>query len=170
MNVLKDNYNKSYKSYMQYWEEIQSKTIQPYPRKLICENCKSELEYEKSDLRMGEYGHMHIDCPLCQHDNMLEENENNITLTVNNIEFPIHFHHTSKDTGAVDCCNNNTIKEYLYKAINYFRKNKDEYDWGGHITGNLYIQVHRYSDDKEYDVTISNDFYSMEIPFEEEDY
>ena len=167
MKVLKDNHNKGYE---QYFEEIQRAIIQPYPRKLVCENCGSELEYEESDLRMGEYGCMHIDCPLCQYNNMLVDNENNIELTVDNIEFPIHFHHVSENTCAVNCCNNGRVKEYLHKAIDYFRKNKDEYDWGGHITGNLYIQVHRYSGDKMYEVTISNDFYSMEIPFEEKDY
>ena len=165
MKVLKDNYKKE-----KYIEDV--KQAEPYPRSLICEECNSELEYEESDMRMGEYGCMHIDCPLCGYDNMLDDNEHNITLTVDNIEFPVHFHHTSTETCAVDCCDNETIKKYLYKAIDYFRKNKDEgsLDWGGHITGNLYINVHRYCGDENYEVTISNDFYSMYIPFEHQDY
>ena len=49
-------------------------------------------------------------------------------------------------------------------------KNKDEFSWGGHLTGNLYINVHRYSGDEMYEVTVSNDFYHTDIPFESEDY
>ena len=163
MKVLKNNY--SIAETIEY-----TKQIEPYPRKIVCEKCGSELEYEKTDLKMGVYGCMFVCCPLCGQDNMLEENENNITLTMNNIDYPTHFHHTSKETGAVDCCNNEEIKNYIRKAIDYFRRNKDEYDWGGHITGNLYIQVHRWSGDGQYEITVSNDFYSTEIPFEPEDY
>lgn len=159
MKILKDNYEKQYQN-------------KPYPRKLTCENCRSELQYEESDMRMGAWGCMYIDCPLCGYDNMLDNNEHNITLTVDNIKFPIHFHHVSTETGAVDCCNNETIKEYLRKAIDYFRINKDNHslDYGGHITGNLYINVHRYSSDEVYEVTISNNFYSVDIPFKSQDY
>lgn len=165
MKVLKDNYNE---------ETVRENTkrIVPYPRTLTCEKCNSELEYEKSDLRMGLYGCNHIDCPLCGYDNMLDDNEENIVLTVDNVDFPIHFFHTSVDTGAVDRCNNEEIRKCIRKAVDYFRRNKDEdsLDWGGHITGNLYINVHRYSGDENYEVTISNDFYETYIPFEQEDY
>ena len=163
MKVLKDNYGTT--------DNTKRVIKKPYPRKMICEMCRSELEYEESDLRMGEFGCMHIDCPLCGYDNMLEDNENSITLTVDNIEFPIHFHHTSVETGAVDTCNNKTIKEYLHKIIKFFRENKEEVSWGGHITGNLYMHVYRIAgDDNIYEVFISNDFYDMSIPFEPVDY
>ena len=72
----------------------------PYPRKFVCEHCKSELEYDREDLRMGEYGCMFLDCPLCNRDNMIDDHEDNITLTMDNIKFPVHFHHVSKATGA----------------------------------------------------------------------
>ena len=162
MKVLKDNYEKDVK------KEI--KQIEPYPRKLVCENCNSELEYEKSDLRMGVLGCMFVDCPLCGYDNMIEDNEESIKLTVDNVEFPVHFFHTSKENGAVDCCTNEEIKKNIRKAITYFRKNKEEYDWGGHLYGNLYIHVHRWSGDEMYEITVSNDFYTTDILFEPEDY
>ena len=164
MKVLKDNYKKEINI------ESGIQKISPYPRKLICEKCQSELQYDEADLRMELMGCMFIDCPLCHYSNMLEDNEKNIVLTMNNVEFPTHFHHTSIQTGAVDCCDNSTVRHYIREAINYFRKNKEEYYWGGHITGNLFIQVRRYSGDEEYDVIISNDFYSTPIPFESEDY
>lgn len=163
MKVLKDNYNKI--------EDIRKnvKLVKPYPRTCICENCGSELEYVESDMRMGVWGYMHLDCPCCGYDNMLEDNENNITLTVNNVEFPTHFWHTSVDTGAKDYCNNKEIKEYIHKAIDYFRSNKDEYCWNTQF-GNVYLCVYKWNGDGVYEVIVSNDFYSTEIPFEKEDY
>lgn len=159
MKVLKDNYNETV-------EEIKRLKAEPYPRKLSCEKCESELEYDKSDKETGEYGLYYIKCPLCNHDNYLDEGED---ITVENIEFPTHFGHTS-DENAVDCFNNETIKKYIREAITFFRKNKEVFDWGGHITGNLYLSVNKYSGDEMYEITASNDFYHTCIPFEAEDY
>ena len=164
MKILKNNYNNTTNF------AKNDTRFDVYPRKLICERCRSELEYEKSDLRMGALGCMYLDCPCCGYDNMLEENEGSITLTMDNVEFPTHFMHTSISNGAIDCCNNETIKEYIQKAINYFRENKDEYSWGAHMCGNLYINVQRYSGDEDYEIIVSNDFYTTYIPFESKDY
>ena len=161
MKVLKNNYK----------NEIDMKIEdKPYPRKLICESCHSELEYEKIDTRIGALGCVYIDCPLCGYDNMLlDEDEQGIDLTVNNIEFPTHFFHASKETGAVDVCNNKEVKECIHKAVNYFRENKDEYTWYTQY-GNLFVQVYRYEGDENYWVLISNNYYDTYIPFESEDY
>lgn len=155
MRILKDNY------------KIQEKK---YPDFLICEHCLSELEYEESDIRIGALGLAYLDCPLCGYESAINDEELYITLTKDNIEFPNHFWHTSEDTGAVDVCNTDNVRKYIKEAIQYFRQNKDEYSWGGHITGNLYIHVRRYDGDEIYEVTISNDFYETDIPFEKEDY
>lgn len=161
MKVLKNNFDNTTN------KEI--KQIEPYPKKLICENCGSELEYEKSDLRMGELGCVFVDCPLCGRNNMLEDNEENITLTIDNVEFPVHFFHTSKEKGAVDCCSNEEIKKRIREAIAYFREDKEGYSWYSQ-SGNLYVQVRRFKGDEMYEVIVSNDFYSTEIPFEPQDY
>lgn len=161
MKIIKDNSKNDI--------SIENINIEPYPRKLTCEECGSELEYDKSDLRMGEYGCMFVDCPICGRDNMLPDNENNITLTVDNIEFPVHFHHVSVETGAEDVCNIKEIRYRLRAAIRYFRENKDETDWYT-WSGNLFVFVHRWAGDENYEVVVSKDFYNMEIDFEDEDY
>lgn len=143
--------------------------FEPYPRKLVCEECESELEYEESDMCMGVFGCMHLKCPLCGYENMLDNNEHNINLTVENVEFPTHFWHTSKENGAVDCFNNEIIKKYIKDAIRYFRLNKDEFAWCSG-SGNVTIHVYRYTGDEEYYVVASGDYYSTYIPFEVEDY
>lgn len=160
MKILKNNYNNY---------DNKEFIIKSYPRAITCDYCQSKLEYEKSDIKMGVYGLMYVNCPLCGYDNALEDNEENIVLNINNVEFPKHFYHTSKEAGAVDCCNNVNVKKYIYEAINYFRKNKEEYSYECHV-GNLYICITKRIDDEVYDVIVSNDYYSTYIPFEERDY
>ena len=154
MKVLKNNYKKA--------EAFPAKY---YPRKIICDSCESELEYEKSDVTIGWLGAAYITCPLCGKDVMLDED--GITLTMDNIEFPTHFNHTSKEN-AVDLCNNKEIKKHIRDAINYFRKNKEEFACESG-SGNLTVHVYRYAGDEEYHVVVSNDYYDTNIPFEEED-
>ena len=162
MKVLKDNYNTN------NIDENVEKT-KPYPRKFVCNSCGSELEYEEPDLRMGSFGYVHLDCPLCGYDNMIEDNENNITLTKDNIQFPTHFWHTSKKNNAIDTCNNEEVRKCIKDAVEFFRKNKDEFCWFTSY-GNLYVVVYRWDGDKEYEIIVCNDHYSMYIPFEVEDY
>lgn len=161
MKVLKDNYS----NVKHIIDEIKN----DYPRKLVCEKCESELEYEESDIKNGVYGCAFVACPCCGYDNFLDDEEHELVLTMDNVEFPTHFDHTNTEC-AVDVFNNEKIKEYICKAIKWFRQNKDEYYWGGHITGNLYISVIRLDGDEQYEVSVSNDFYSTNIPFEENDY
>ena len=163
MKVLKNNYNPTD-------IEISTKDTKPYPRVKICEKCGSELSYDESDLRMGFLGCVYVDCPLCHYDNMLEENENTITLNKENVEFPTHFWHTSVSASdAKDCCNDKEVKECIQKAIKYFRENKEAFVWFTQY-GNLYIVVYRYDGDESYEVIVSNDFYTTSIPFESKDY
>lgn len=159
MKVLKDNYS--------YNHNKDVKIENPYPRKTVCERCSSELEYDKSDIRIGEYGCAIVNCPLCGHDSILDEEC--MTLTKDNVKFPEHFSHTSTEN-AVDVFNNETIKKYIHKAIDYLRKYNDTTHYGGHITGNLYLTVDKWNGDENYEVTVSKDFYNTYIQFEAEDY
>lgn len=158
MKVLIDNYTK-----LNIYEDTMT-----YPRKFICENCRSKLEYEKEDLKIGTLGCAFIDCPLCGCSNIIDD-EDGITLTVDNIEFPTHFYHVSKECGAVDRCNAEEVKKEIKRAIEYFRKNKNEFDFFS-LCGNLFVTVHRYEGDESYNVVVSNDLYDVDIPFETEDY
>lgn len=155
MKILKNNYNTVFA------EDIE--------KELICEMCESQLEYEESDITIGEYGCAVVTCPLCGYNNYLDDGERDMTLTANNVEYPTHFHHVSKETGAVDCCNNRDIKNYIKKAIEYFRSNKDERYWFT-CTGNLHIEVSRWEGDESYWVVVTKDYYDTYIPFEKEDY
>lgn len=160
MKVLKDNYTKN--------ECIEVEKHNDYPRKWICEECASELEYEKSDVAIEAFGCSFLRCPLCGYNNNLWD-EDDLILTRNNVEFPTHFYHTSSETGAVNTCNNKEVKEAIHKAVEYFRKHKDEYDWMT-AYGNMHVSVHRYSGDEVYNVIVTKDYYETHISFEAEDY
>lgn len=157
MKVIKNNYENKEKE----------KMVENYPKLLICETCGSELEYNKEDFRIGEFGCIFVDCPCCNHDNLIEGEE--FVLTKDNIDFPVHFHHCCEENGAVNCCTNEEIHGYIDKAINYFRENKDEFAWTAEI-GNLHMTVFRYDGDESYYVIVTNDYYSTYIPFEDKDY
>ena len=160
MKVIKNNYTAI---------ESTNDVDESYPRTLKCEMCESTLQYDKSDITIGLYGAAHIRCCLCGCSNMLEDEDNDIVLTKDNVEYPIHFYHTSKEFGAVDLCNNKNVKKAINNAIEFFRNNKDEYCWLT-TTGNLCVFVTKLDDDKEYSIWVTNDYYSTYIPFESEDY
>lgn len=162
MKVLKDNYKNNH---------ISNHIIEvnPYPKKVVCENCESELEYEKSDVTIGWLGAGYIKCPLCGYEMMLDDENEGIILTADNIEFPTHFNHTSEETGAKDCFDNERIKKYIRDAIKYFRENKEEFAYHT-CSGNLIIHVYRFSEDEDYEIYVTNDYYQATIPFEIEDY
>ena len=160
MKVLKNNYNKE--------ETYTREDIIEYPRMLTCDTCSSELEYEENDIIIGSLGCGYVHCPCCGRNNLIDDYEG-IVLTKDNVEFPTHFFHTSKETGAVDCCNNEEVKKYIHEAIEYFRKNKNKYNWYC-CTGNLFVAVWRYDGDESYWVAVTNNYYETYIEFEEEDY
>ena len=137
-----------------------------YPKTTICEYCGSELEYEKSDVEEGIFGCIYVKCPVCGKDTMTDEF---ITLTADNIKFPVHFNHMSKESGAKDICNEETIKEWTKEGVNYLRIHIDQFGWY-RASGNLIVFVFRYDGDEEYEVMISNDYYEVTIPFQKEDY
>lgn len=161
MKILKNNYESC--------KQENIKKAQSYPRNYICESCNSELEYDREDLRIGELGLVILDCPCCGYSNAIENHEDTLILTRDNIVFPDHFYHTSIKNGAIDCCTNERIKKYITEAIDYFRRNKDEFAWIV-STGNLHVTVFRYEDNEVYEVVVTNDHYHTDINFEEKDY
>lgn len=160
MKVLKDNYKKN--------ECVEPERHDIYPRKYTCEECASELEYEKSDITYGAFGCAFLKCPLCGYDNSLWD-EDDFVLTRDNVEFPTHFYHTSKETGAVDTCNNQEVRGAINRAIEYFRKYINEYHWST-ACGNLRVDVTKFSGDEVYEVMVTKDYYETSIPFESADY
>lgn len=159
IKVLKDNSNKV---------EVKEENNITYPLKINCSECDSELEITEEDTYIGWMGARFINCPCCGNEAMIDELDG-ITLTKDNLEFPIHFNRTAKGLRHVVEVNSDEIIEGIKKAITYFREHKEEYYWYTSY-GDLFLIIFRYSGDEEYFVMVTKDFYETYIPFEKEDY
>ena len=139
-----------------------------FPLKIKCSECDSELEITENDTHIGWLGARFITCPYCGEESMVDELDG-ITLTKDNLEFPVHFNRTAKGLMHVVEINPDEIIKDIQRGIAYFREHKDEYYWcTSH--GDLFLSVYRHSGDEEYFVMITKDFYETYIPFEKEDY
>ena len=133
-----------------------------------CDKCGSELEITKEDTHIGWLGAAFVTCPCCGEDTMVDDIEG-ITLTKDNIKFPVHFLRTNKELRNVTEVTSDKIVKEIRNGIEYFRKNKDAYDWYTSY-GDLFIIMYKYDEDKDYFVVVTKDFYETNIPFEREDY
>lgn len=130
----------------------------------FCDNCDSELEISKEDTHIGWLGAAFVKCPCCGQESMVDELDG-VTLTKDNIDYPIHFNRTNKDLkNVVEIQKDEVIKE-IQRGIDYFRINKDEFCWYT-CYGDLFVIIFRYEGDEEYFVLVTRDFYETYIPFE----
>ncbi len=157
IKVIQNNFNKT--------ESIKEKqtTIHTF-----CDECNSELELTPEDTHIGWLGAAFVTCPCCGEETMVEELEG-ITLTKDNIVFPVHFQRCNKDKKSVKEIYNDKITSEIRKGIEWFRCNKDEYYWYTSY-GDLFVIIFRYTDDEEYFVVVTKDFYNACVPFEKGDY
>ena len=105
MKVLENNYEKS--------------TGRNAVRKIVCDHCRSVLEIDESDVEYGAYGLPQITCPCC--GKMIDDTGDipAETLTTENLIFPKHFHHVSKESGAADCFERNVLKT-IREQVDFF--------------------------------------------------
>ena len=158
IKIIKNNYK------IQSNEEL----IKNSKIRIHCSECDSELEITEEDTHIGWLGARFITCPCCGKEAMVDELDG-ITLTKDNLEFPVHFNRTTKGLRHVVEINSDEIIKEIQRGITYFRGNKDEYYWYTSY-GDLFLIVFRYSGDEEYFVMVTKDFYETYIPFEREDY
>ena len=158
IKVIQNNFNKI----------NSNKPVSPSTIHTFCEHCDSELEFTKDDTHIGWLGAAYITCPCCGNESMVDELDG-ITLTKDNIEFPVHFQRCNKGMKHVKEVSNEEIVNEVRNGIEYFRKNKDEYYWYT-SRGDLFMILFRYAGDEEYFVVVTKDFYETYIPFESEDY
>lgn len=140
-----------------------------YPKKLICEQCESELEYEESDIYVGDLGAAYVRCPICGCENLLEGDSHEIVLTEDNVKFPDHFFHYDGNGRTVDLFDEETIRGYIKKGIKWLRTHPDEYKWFI-SSGDMYLDITKCIDDEEYVVILCKDYYESYIPFGTKDF
>lgn len=142
MEIIKDNYNKKKLN------------------QIVCDKCLSELMFDESDIRHGSYGVGEITCPLC--GNVIEETSGDydLKLTKDNLQYPIHYHHTSSNDGAVHLTDEE-VNNYVKKYIDCL--NSDDDYFIGHITGDLLIAIARNNELNEFEIYVCRDFYSTYV-------
>ena len=131
-----------------------------YPKRITCAYCGSELEYIKDDVKIGAFGAGYIECPVCKESNIIEDGSEDIILTKDNIEFSKHFvENNGKDNYThIDT---DLIREYINKAINYFKYNENEYIYSFENNG-YFIFIERTNDDS-YDIIVTENYYFTNI-------
>ena len=105
IKVLKDNSKNI---------EVKEENIAMFPLKIKCSECDSELEITEEDTHIGWMGARFINCPCCGEVAMVDELEG-ITLTKDNLEFPVHFNRTAKGLRNVVEVNSNEIIKEIQK-------------------------------------------------------
>ena len=158
MKVIKDNTGNNIKAEKKMLDVL----------KIHCSECGSELEITKDDTHIGWLGAAFINCPCCGQESMVDEMDG-ITLTIDNIEFPVHFHRTDLELGNAKEVSASEIKKEIQRGVEHFRNNKDAFCWYTSY-GDLFLVMFRYPGDEEYWVVVTKDFYETCIPFEKEDY
>ena len=159
IKVLKDNSKNI---------EVKEENIKTFPLKIKCSECDSELEITEEDTHIGWMGARFVTCPCCGEESIVDEMEG-ITLTKDNIEFPIHFNRTTKGMRHIVETNSDEIVKEIQKGIEYFRNFKNQFCWYS-CYKDLFVLIFRYFEDEDYFVVVTKDFYETHIPFEKEDY
>ena len=158
MKVIKDNTGNNIK--------VEKKMLDVL--KIHCSECGSELEITKDDTHIGWLGAAFINCPCCGQESMVDVMDG-ITLTIDNIEFPVHFKRTVLGASKIKEVKATEIVKEIKRGVEHFRNSKDHSCWYTSY-GDLFLVMFRYPGDEEYWVVVTKDFYEAYIPFEKEDY
>lgn len=105
---------------------IKSNNIEPeYPKRYTCDECGTELEYDKEDVHIGWMGCEYVTCPVCDKETMVSDQR---------VQPPVWkttFRHVNAETGAVDT-EDAKIQEYVDKVAKLLCSDKQN-------PGNVYI-------------------------------
>ena len=124
-------------------------------KRVTCYNCKSELEITNDDLEVGKYGLKYFVCPCCGECSYIEEDEDSITLTEDNLNFPQHYDNFKKENVSDDMINKlvkKSIEQLKYEQVgNYVTRE----------TGNVFVGVFKHEDG--YDIVVTKNYYETHI-------
>lgn len=131
-----------------------------YPRRVICSDCGSELEYEDSDVLTGPFGCDIISCPVCRTTINVERCAP--TLTIQNIKYPRDFSDMAE--GAVDIPNEK-IQEWMQECLVSLAEDPDSLSGYTFITsGNSIVFAFKFED--AYQVYVAKNYSYATIPLD----
>lgn len=142
----------------------QGKEIDNLPIEIICDECESTLEIEKSDIKYDYLGQASVICPICGNEIYLETFDKDIT--VNSVEFPDNFYHFGGNSAKF--IPSEEIKRYIKGAVDYFRENPNDFSYVI-ASGDTFIGVYNYQNDEEYEVIVCKNYFQTFILYDEID-
>lgn len=125
---------------------IKSRLSTTEPKRCVCENCESELEYEPRDVRVGWMGVEYVTCPECGVNTAVSE-ERKAKPT-----WPLTFHHTCKENGAIDLAEE-TVQDMVDKVVKALKESDDDYTYAMRSQGTVAVFGCKYEDCIEVYVT-----------------
>lgn len=136
---------------------INKKAEEPKIYNTTCDECGTEIEYEKSDTYIGALGGREFICPTCGETVFVEEPEG-IDLDSSNIEFPTHFMKPSNKTIDIE---DERIQEWVQQCL---KKIEDNPENGFYISGSGNTVVIALDFKGERDVYVAKKYWECSIP------
>ena len=124
--------------------------VNEYPKRIVCEHCGAELEYDKDDEFIGLWGMKCITCPECNEDCFVSDHR------VEPPNWKTTFDHTNSDSAvAID---DEEIQEYIDKC--YAKLTSDEWKPDDHyLTGSGDTMIFGVKYEDEIRVFVTRDYY-----------
>ena len=138
---------------------LNQKTItdKDFPKRIKCDNCQAELEYDKDDVFIGEWGMKYIHCPCCE-ENIPVSEDRYMPIT-----WPTTFQHTSKEN-AVEI-DGERVSDYV-EEIKKKLMSSEPGDYTMISTGDCF--VFGYKTEEEIEIIVTKDYYSDFIDLNED--
>lgn len=120
-----------------------------FPKRIKCDNCQAELEYDKDDVFIGEWGMKYVHCPCCNENTPVDE-DRHMPIT-----WPTTFWHTSKEkTKEIEGEQVSDFVEEVKKNLSSCKPG----EWSMIGTGDCL--VFGYKTEEEIEIIVTKDYYS----------
>lgn len=130
-----------------------------WPKRVMCENCRAELEIEADDVFVGEFGCHLFKCPCCNHNTAIDGMERDIPPT-----FKKTFWHTSVKNGSANTVHieDNEIQKMINECVyNLISDDVEPGEFSMQGTGDTTVYAFKYEDCIE--ILVTQDYWEDAI-------
>lgn len=120
-----------------------------YPKRIVCDHCDAELEYDKDDEFIGLWGMKCITCPECNEDCFISDHR------VEPPNWKVTFDHINSATAKE--LKNEDIQEYIDNCYKYLMNEAKPGDFYMTGSGDTMVFGFRYED--TVDLYVTRDYY-----------
>ena len=130
-----------------------------WPKLVMCENCRAELEIEADDVFVGEFGCYLFKCPCCSHNTAIDGMERDTPPT-----FKKTFWHTSVKNGSTNTVHieDNEIQKMIDECVhNLISDEVEPGEFSMQGTGDTAVYAFKYEDCIE--ILVTQDYWEDAI-------